>query len=277
MSASPPPAPPAPRPQRGLPRTIGVFNLLLGAGLTLCGVGCLGFLGPPLLRNTPLRLEPGQTRDVLEQMRLQMIQDLQAQSRSTRDEAERRKIQTSIDELNATSPDVTGKVDFARINRDLPWTSRYLWAEMVSGLVANVGLILAGIGLVMVKEWGRRLGLAVAALKIVRLVALNGLLAFVVVPRTSDALDQLARTDIGSQFFRHAMEQQNARRPGGGVQLSSAEVVQSIRGMGYGTAVMGLGLGLIYPVVTLVVLTRPGARAACRREAPALSGGDPGQ
>lgn len=257
--------PPAPRP--GLPRTIGALDLLLGLFLGLCGGGCLVAISPFLRENGPLRIDRGPTQDVLEHMRRQIIEDLRSQSQSTTDPAEKARLAATIGEIQATSTDLTDLVDFDQINRRLPWVARYVWADAITGPVLNLAMIAAGVGLVMVTEWGRRLGIVVAVLKVVRLVVLTGMLVLMVIPATTFTLEEIARTPIGRQVVEHAMDQQRTRQPGPAPahQLTPLDVVQVLRGLGYGSAVMMLGLGLIYPVVSLVVLTRPGARAACRR------------
>ena len=205
-------------------------------------------------------------------MRRQMASDLVQQEKTATSEAERVRIRKSRVELLSSSTDMTGKVDFAKINRDLPRLAHYLWADAVTGPILNLAMIVAGVGLVLLKSWGRRLAIGVAALKIVRLIALNGYLALAVVPQMSDALDQVARTDIGKEIIKHAMDQQNAQRAGarapGAPQLSPADFVQVMRAFGYGHAAMTLGLGVIYPVVSLIVLSRPGARLACQGDRP---------
>lgn len=263
---------PMPRPQPGLPRTIGILNLLCGLVLLACGAGCLNLVVPFLSRNNPLQIEPAMTRDVLEQMRYQMVSDLVHQERSATSEVDRLRIRKARADLQSKSTDLTGKVDFAKINRDLPRLAHYLWADAVTGPLLNVAMVVAGVGLVLLKGWGRWLAIGVAALKIVRLIALNGYLALAVVPQMTDALNQVVRTDIGEEILKHAIEQQSAQRARAGAslgfQLSPADFVQVMRAFGYGYAATTLGLGLIYPVVSLIVLSRSGARLACQGDRP---------
>jgi hypothetical protein len=258
---------PPPKPQPGLARTIGVLNLVFGTVLLLCGALCFNAVNAFLIQNNPLRLEPKETREVLEQMRKQMLKDLQDQEEMAGNDAERQRIKKAKADLESKSTDLAGKVDFEAINHDLPSLARYLRADAISGPLLNLGMVIAGVGLVLLKGWGRKLAIGVAALKIVRLIVLNGMLVLMVVPQMSNALGQLARTVIGDSFIKHSMEQQQAQRGNAGPapQLTAADFVQIMRAIGYGYAVMLLGVGVIYPVVSLIVLTRPGARAACQR------------
>jgi hypothetical protein len=207
-------------------------------------------------------------------MRDAMVKDLRSREGAATTDAERQRIRASREALASKSSDLTGKVDFEKIAHDIPWLARYLWADAISGPVLNLALLVTGIGLLARKEWARRGAIGVAVLKVVRLILLNGLLALVVVPGLTDACDQIARTDLGGEVVKHVMDRQNASKGAGAAnapQLTPAELIQLMRAFGYGAAFMTLGAGIIYPVVALVVLTRPGARAACQRGAPGTS------
>src|SRR5262249_47445633 len=170
-----PTGPPPPRP--GLCKTIGVLNLLLGGFLLLCGAGCLNTLLPFLLRNNPPQLDPAEARRVVEQMRLEEVNRLKDAEQSAATEAEREKLRRSRAELAAKPWDIEAQVDFKKVNNDLPWLARYLWADVVTGPVLNLLLLVSGVGLILLKGWGRTLALWTAGLKILRLLLLNLFLA----------------------------------------------------------------------------------------------------
>jgi hypothetical protein len=266
-------------PQPGLPRTIGYLNLLVGTILLVCGGTCLKLSSGFLSYFSPLQLEPRATRDVIERMRSDALKDLNAQEKQTKSQADRQRLAKVRADLESASADLTGKVDFEKINHVLPWLGRYFRADTVSGPVLDVAMLIAGVGLILLKGWGRRMAVGVAALKILRLLLLTGLLVFVVVPQMTDVLGQFARTDIGRTFFAGQMELQNAQRAAAGagasLNFTSADLVQICRAMGYASALMMLGMGVIYPVVTLVVLARPGARLACQPVRPGAAGPAP--
>ena len=255
----------APSPQPGLPRTIGYFNLFLGGFLLLCGAGCLSMLAPFLLRNNPLQLDPAETQLVVDEMRRQIVDDLKRGEASAPTIAEKDRLKKTRLELESKPADVAGQVDFPAINRNLPWLSRYLWADLLSGPILNGLLLASGVGLVRLKSWGRRLGIWVAVLKLVRLALLTTFLFALVIPSATKTFDSLARSDVGEALVKQAMEQQSARQGGGpAARLTARDVAKVLSAMGYGSALMNLCLGAIYPAVCLVVLTREGARLACR-------------
>jgi hypothetical protein len=257
---------PTPSARPGLLKTIGVLDLVFGGFLLLCGAGCLSTLVPFLVRNNPLQMDHAETQEVADQMRQLLIDDLRKQESAAATPTEKDRLRKARFEVESRRADLASKVDFAAINRDLPCLSRYLWADLLSGTLLNVVLIVAGIGLIRLKPWGRRLGIWVAAAKLVRLVALCALLTAIVVPSLSRVLGQFARTDVGEAFVSQAVEQQNTRSiapaAGSTLQLSASDIVEIIRAIGYGYAFMSLGLGAIFPAVSLVVLTCPGARLA---------------
>jgi hypothetical protein len=261
LDASPKPC----APQPGVLKAIGILNIFFGGMLLLCGLGCLNWTAPVVVANKPLQIEPVTTQAFFDEMRRQRIDDLRAREEAAGREDERDRIKKERAEVEAKHPRVEEEIDFPRVNADLVWLSRYLWYDLVSGPVLNLLLVVAGVGLVLRKNWARWLALATAALKIVRLVALGAFLATVVIPRVGGSLDALLATEMGRSVITQAIEQQ-ARQGGGppGPQPGPREVVRLFRGLGTVSVFAFLCLSSIYPLVVLILLSRPGARAACR-------------
>ena len=70
----------------------------------------------------------------------------------------------------------------ARWASTTPRILAYYWIELTSGLLLNVAMITAGIGLLRRKPWGITLGAATAAAKILRLVLIYGYFALALAP-----------------------------------------------------------------------------------------------
>ncbi len=121
----------------------------------------------------------------------------------------------------------------------------YYWAEALSGIVLNGLMIASGLGLMKLRESGRRLALGVAAAKIVRLIALVVVVVAVIAPLTAEYMKQMAA----------AMPAAGGPAMGGLMQQAAASA--SIQAVAFAV------FGSIYPVLTLWFLTRPGVRAAC--------------
>jgi hypothetical protein len=259
------PQPPSVTPQPGVVKTIGVFNLIFGGILLLCGMGCLNPVLPSLINQETLQIDPKKAQQVLDEDRRQRITELKAREQSASTPDEKAKIKEQRLAVEASRPKVEGQLDFPTVNAGLAWLTRYVWADVATGPLLNLLMGLSGIGLILRKNWARLLGLVTAGLKIVRLLALGVLLVAVVVPKMGRALDVLADSPLGKEMFDHAMERQKAQGggPPPGPQPGPKEVAQYLRAFGNVSAVLLPCLGSIYPVITLVLLTRPGARAAC--------------
>jgi hypothetical protein len=178
--------------------------------------------------------------------------------------AERERIGKERAELLAKNPRVEQEIDFPKVNADLASLARYLRFDLLSGPFLNMLLVVAGAGLVLRKNWARVLGIVTAALKLVRLVALGAFLGLVVIPRLGGTLDALLATEMGRSVISQVIEQQE--RQGGsppGPRPSPQDVVQMFRGAGTVSAFAFLCFAAIYPLVVLILLSRPGARAGC--------------
>jgi hypothetical protein len=257
MSQEPLPEPVTPQP--GLPRTIGVLNLVFGFILLLWGGLSLFVLGPFLVENNPFQLDPVMTRHVVEGVRRDLIETLRSGEKTAGDEAEKRRLSSSRVALESAQTDLAKQVDFGAINRNLPWVSRYLWVDTVSGPALNLLMVVSGVGLLLLSRWGRSMAVLVAALKLLRLLGVSILLAVAAVPAVATTTGKLVRTDVGKAVVKGA----SGASALPSVQLDPDEFVRIVAALGYGYALMSFGLGAIYPLIVLIVLRRPGAVAAC--------------
>ncbi|MBV8385056.1 MAG: hypothetical protein JOZ63_20895 [Planctomycetaceae bacterium] len=254
-------------PQPGLLRTIGILNFIFGGLLFACGLNCLGWFGPMLATLQLIRLDPEEAQIHFDNFKRTMIATLRDREASATD-AERTRIKKSRVELEALHPRIGDQLDLKKINRGLRWLTWYLWADVVTGPILNLLMLASGIGLMQLKCWARTMGLWVAAAKLVRLAALTIFLVAMVIPRMSKVADELMASDFGRVLITSALAQQGARQ-GGDVpvaQIDPKDLVPIMTGMSDIAAVLLLGFGAIYPVLTLVVLSRPAARAACRED-----------
>ena len=254
-------------PQPGLLRTIGILNFIFGGLLFACGLNCLGWFGPMLATLQLIRLDPEEAQIHFDNFKRTMIATLRDREASATD-AERTRIKKSRVELEALHPRISDQLDLKKINRGLRWLTWYLWADVVTGPILNLLMLASGIGLMQLKCWARTMGLWVAAAKLVRLAALTIFLVAMVIPRMSKVADELMASDFGRVLITSALAQQGARQ-GGDVpvaQIDPKDLVPIMTGMSDIAAVLLLGFGAIYPALTLVVLSRPAARAACRED-----------
>src|SRR5262249_43401668 len=131
--------------------------------------------------------------------------------------------------------------------------------DVVTGMILNVLLLISGIGLVRLKEWGRVTGLWVAAIKIARLVVIYSINIVVIVPimtkQFADMFEDIAR----------------AAPPGprGAGAPAMTEVGPAMGTMMTAAAIGIMIVGSIYPAIVLWLLSRPGVKAACTNPRPA--------
>jgi hypothetical protein len=265
MNEASAPLPVEPKP--GWLKAVGVLNIVCALAMLGFGLGTLALAGPHLREYTPLEFDPALTQDVFNELRRQSVADLTRFEESARSPLDKLRFARAREEMQKVDTNLNGKLDFDRLNADLPWVTRYLWLNLLSGPVVNMLLLASGVALLTAKGWSRTVAIRVAALKIARLAALAVFLCLIVIPRGNDALGLLVRTEFGQAFVRHAMDQQDPAAnsvPLPVVRFRPDEFVRIVRAMGYTYAIVGFALSAIYPASTILVLTRPAAVAVGR-------------
>ena len=255
--------PPSDEPIRSGPtRAIGVLSILFGGFLTLVGLGLLFVFVPFLRDNDPLQLDPVDTRFFIEEMRRSTLGQLQESEQAASSASAKAEIAKARATLQTKPGKIESVVDFNAVNRDLPWISRYLWVDLVSAPILSVFLGASGLGLIVCKGWGRRLAMGVAVLKIARLLALSVFLLAVVVPHAGRVFRAFAKSSDVQALILYGQGQVRAQ---GGVsaQINPDDFAEILIALGQGYALLSFFLGIIYPMIILIVLSRPAARAAC--------------
>jgi hypothetical protein len=254
----------APEPLPGLLTTIGILNIVIGGALLLCGLGCLTLTAATVVRGVPLRIEPEETQAFFDEIRNEQIKSLRKQEQATATDTERDRLRKERLAVEAKHLRVTDELDFPKINAELSRLGSYLRLDVLSGPVLNLLLVISGIGLVLRRNWARVLAIATATLKFFRLLGLTTLLVGSVIPHLSAAFDILLATEIGRQTITHAVAVHQAQQglPPGAPKPTPKEIARALPGTGTGFATFLACFGSIYPIVVLILLSRPGARAA---------------
>jgi hypothetical protein len=251
------PAPASPgtvTPNPSSPKTIGILNIIFASLLLLCG-GCYAtqIMLQPLMAPM-MNAQQQQMQAAVEAQRQAEIQKLQQQEKAAKTAQEKAQFQSRQNALAAQPvpkmPDMT-KMYGMGDNR----VRGYFLIDLLSMLPLNLVMLIAGIGLLNLKEWARATGIWVAALKIVRLIALYSFFILVIAPIWTRAM-----VDMVQEMVQAA--------PGGPNQQQVGTL-----GTIYGVvmAVCGIAmmvLGSIYPAISLWVLSRPGTKAACTLPTP---------
>lgn len=245
-------------PNPGLARSLGTLNIVFGAILLLCGL-CSGIslLSMAFAGTMANQAQfQAQWQQAWKQARDQQLARLQQELDATKDAAVRQRIEARMAEIREASPP---EVDFAAMYGIKDPAVVVFWSvELLSGIIFNLLLIVGGIGLLSLADWGRKLSIYVAVLKLVRLVGLYGYALLAVVPVMARDMAQAFHDMAGSVPENRGQE--------------VPPVAEMAQGFGIAWA-LGLGvfavLAVIYPLLMLFLLARPSVKAATRvREAP---------
>jgi hypothetical protein len=240
-----------PNPQ--VPRTFGILNIIFGILLLLFGAYqvVMLFVGPKIQSAMIAGMKEQQASK--QAVREARIAALKKKEEAAKTKEEKDPITEEREELEKNpEPDVSAIMGEAvNISSDKRIV-KYTAVEATSGIILNVMMLISGIGLLRMAEWGRRLALGVAWLKILRWAAIVTYTLIVIVP-ISTAMTQKMLQQI---------EKQAKAKSGGGTPFPMAILAQATA---VATAVMSVVTALfasIYPVLSLWFLTRPPTRAA---------------
>jgi hypothetical protein len=253
-----PPVPPV-QPNTGGPKAIGVLNIVFGTLLLLCAICSSINLAMQSAMGPMMQAQQQQLQQAMKAEREQQLQELRDLEQAAKDEKEKANLQARQKALQAQP--VPKMPDFTKFTQNAHLTV-YAIADIVTGLILNIAMIISGIGLLALKEWGRVTALWVAGLKIVRLVALYSIFAVVVVPVLVRSM---------TSMFEEMFDELAKAGPPGARGPGPAELSQMAMGMGTMMTAFAIGmivLGVIYPAIVLIVLTRPSVKAACAPRSP---------
>jgi hypothetical protein len=252
-------SPGMPRPS-GAPKVIGILNIVFGSALALGGLCCgvylltLSSLSPVIGAQQNLMQQQFQASQVAE--RTAALDQLKQALEAAEADDEKQRIQAEIDALEATPMAVMPAMpDMTKMyGMNNPRVIGFSSVDMLSSILLNVVLIVSGVGLVALREWGRKLAIIVAGLKIARLLVLQTISIIFIVPAMAKQMAE-------------AMEQMMSQMPsgsGGGPPPGFSSNFAMVYGTSMTvTAVCMVIFGSIYPCIVLWVLTRPQAKAAC--------------
>jgi hypothetical protein len=241
------------------PKTIGILNIIFASLLLLCGIcSAIQSVGQaalePMMKQQQEQAQQ-QIQQNLEAQRQSELKALEDQEKRATTAQEKAAIQAERKALQAQplpkAPDMSKLME--GVIKD-PTLMAYSITDVSTSIILNLLMLIAGIGLVGYKEWARVTALWVAGLKIIRLLALYGAFIALVAP---------VMTKKFVSFFEEFA--QSVPQRGGGPNMQ--QMPQQV-GMVYGVmfTIIGIAmivLGSIYPLITLWVLTRRGAKAAC--------------
>jgi hypothetical protein len=251
---------PAPLPKGLVPpnfrtaRLVGIFNTLFAFEILLCGL-CMGgysvtqFWTMKLLSSFQAIAEKNAAL-MHENQRASIEQDEKdAKNDQQKIEAAARRLDF---ERKPKNPFGMG-ADLSKLAITEPAMIAWIWVELLTGLVLNIALLASGIGLMHWKPWAVRLGIWAALLKILRLVLVHGYAVLVLVPMYSAKIGPVV-----AEMMQQQGQPVPAFGPDPGLTFTRIYTISySAFGVSY------IICALIYPVLLLWWLTRPGVKSAC--------------
>jgi hypothetical protein len=222
-------------PNPSLPKTIGTLNIVFGSLLLFCSIcSGLGILWQAAFFPM-MQADLQQARARMEAQRQQDLDKLRQQAKDAETDEEKADIEKRAKQLAATPlPPLPDFTEFTPAKN--PKLLVYTVTDAGTGIITDVAMIIAGIGLLRLQEWGRRLAIWVAAAKILFLVLGYVYYLLAVVPDMTKAM---------TKFFEGPMAGMM------GIMMGASGLISVV-------------VGVIYPIVTIAVLTRRGAIAACQ-------------
>ena len=236
-------------PNTGIPKTIGALNIIFASLLLLCGV-CSGlYTAMQSAIWTMAAKQMPRVQKAIEAQREFELRKLEEQEAAAPNAEAKAALQAQQQALKeqplSKAPDI-GKIV-------TPAMIIYGATDLTTGIVLNVLLLISGIGLLGLNEWGRVVALWSAGLKLIRLVTLYGYFAVVAAPAMA-------------QQIAGVFEEMIKNQPPGADGPGPEEIAEAARFIGFmfsGGAIMMMVAGAIYPTIVLILLTRSSAKAAC--------------
>jgi ABC-type multidrug transport system fused ATPase/permease subunit len=257
-----------PNPQ--IPRTFGMMNLVFGILLLLMGAGYLGmYLVMPVwqqkvaaqMKEQQENLKKGRANKLAELKAKEAAAKAKEAAAKTKEETEKAKEETTAAVEERETFENNPDVDLSGMTDMMGWNimadrrvAVYYFSEVIGGIVLNVAMIISGIGLMGLTEWGRKLGITVAWLKILRWIAMTIVIMVVIVPITTEKMDKMMQS---------VQAQVNAKSGGRPAPVPMVGFGQMMAVMSAVAVVFSGLVASIYPILSLWFLTRPPTRVAC--------------
>jgi hypothetical protein len=251
-----------PNPQ--VPRAFGLMNIIFGSLMLLVGAGSAVwfFLAPTVSKWIQVEVKKGQ--DSRKSEHDAKLAELKRREAAAKTEEEKQAVQDERTILEEDAePDISGMDDLfgVKILSDRRIVA-YTVSELAAGILLNVFMIISGVGLMALAEWGRRMAIWVDWLKIARWVAMTVVTMVLILPITLET----TRKAIQLQF------QAQAKMKAGGkaapMLIASGQMSRVMAIASAVAIVFQAAVASVYPALSLWFLTRAPARAACFKETP---------
>ena len=235
-------------PNTSLPKTTGTLNIIFACLTLLFVVLQIGMTlaAPMLMEFAQSSVREAQAK--AEASRKQQIAALKKDEAEAKTEEEKKQIRGQIEAIEARPQPDGPDLKAIMGQMDSPVIRAYTWTDMLTALILNVLMLASGIGLLRLKERARRLAIWVAGLKLARLAALL-LIQFVFILPVTTKMQREMMTQMGPGGAPNAQAMEMGAKVGAAASVAMTVIISV--------------LAMIWPIIMIVLLTRPGSRAAC--------------
>ena len=246
-------------PKPGIPKTLGILNVIFGVLLLLGGLcGLVGTIAAPaLMKFSEKTVKDAQAK--IEAQQKEQLKGLDDREKAAKTDEEKKAIEQErasviAGQVNAPKIDMSAATDVL----DDPTIMGFSYIEMGIGLILNVLLLVSGILLIRLSPSGKSLAVWWAGLSILATVILAVGNLVVVQPANKPHTEKAIAK----------LEEQAKGKPPGSIEASTLQWTKMTAGLAV-PMVVGKGvLSMIYPAIVLILLNTAGARAALLAKRP---------
>ena len=240
-------------PSASMVKTLGVINIVLASlGLTI-GMCCIDATG--LFASSFSRMAVQSSTSIVKkssqgfERKLESLKEQESEATTEQEKTalrrQRLRLESQMKGMNANVQ--AGAMD---IRLDSPFYIGHYVVQLLSGVTLNILLLIAGTGLLRYADWARKLSIGTAIARIAQLIATTSFQIGFILP-------YVARQTVAAAA--------NSKSP---AAAALAEFGKQNRVIHTISALIFMGLSMIYPIVSIVLLNLRGTKQLCRATKP---------
>ena len=241
-------------PKPGVPKTLGILNVVFGVLLILGGVCTIGSLvAAPMMMSFASNTVKKVEQDVDARNKAELA-PIDGQIAAEKDEAKKKDLEDQRSQIiakQAKAPNIGNMTQAMDTIKD-PTIMAVSYAGAITGTLLHIVLLISGIGLIRMKPIGRTLANAWGSLIIIQVLALTTANVILVVPIQK----QLVEKQVAE------LEKQAQGKPANSPEAMAVNLSKATASLTGPMAIAGPLTGLIYPIILLILVNTPGSRAA---------------
>ena len=242
-------------PKPAIPKTLGILNVIFAVLLILFGLcaGVSALLAPAIQQFGQRTLD--QQKAQAEARKASELKALDDQAQAAKTDEEKATIAKERDAVANRPVPAVPTIDMGTAAINDPRIKANIVAQLVTGLILHILLLIAGIGLIRLTAWGRSLTLWWAGLQIAQLLIL-AVVNFMVMMPIQQASSEATLTKL----------KEDMAKPNAPPQLAmTVQMTEIMVKFAPAISVSYTLSAMVYPVICLALLQTAGARAACLR------------